>query len=189
MDYKELNEYMKTHKLLPLNSPEGALMQEYSRQAREITAELNNRYHTPEEIVEIMSELTGKEVSPTFRLFLPFYTDYGKNIELGENVFINSACQFQDQGGISIGDGCFIGPKVVIATINHGFKPEDRPNNYLSSVKIGKGVWIGASVVILPGVTIGDNSIIGAGSVVNKDIPENVVAAGVPAKVIKSIYD
>ena len=84
-----------------------------------ITMELNNKYHTPEEIREIMAELTGKRIDDTFRLFPPFYTDFGKNITIGKNVFFNSGCHFQDQGGIEIGDGCLIGHNVVLATINH----------------------------------------------------------------------
>lgn len=187
MTFEELNEYMNRERVLIPGSEENEAMHSYSAEAIKITSELNTKYHTPEEITEIMSELTGKKVSSTFRLFPPFYSDYGKNITLGENVFINSACQFQDQGGITIGDNAFIGPKVVIATINHGIKVSERPFNFLKPVKIGKNVWIGSSVNILPGVTIGDNCIIGAGAVVTKDIPENSIAVGVPAKVVDKI--
>ena len=112
----------------PVNA--GTEMHQYmcnlSDEALKITNELNNVYRTPDEIIKIFSRLTGKNISETFRIFPPFYTDCGKNIEIGENVFINSCCNFQDQGGIRIGDNTFIGHKVVIATLNHGFEPEDR---------------------------------------------------------------
>ena len=114
-------------------------------------------------------------------------TDFGKNIHLGKNVFINSCCQFQDQGGSFIGDGTLIGHSVVIATLNHGFAPDDRQNLYHSPIHIGKGVWIGAHATILAGVTIGDHAIVAAGAVVNKDVPARAIVGGVPAKVIKHI--
>lgn len=104
-------------------------------------------------------------------------------------MFINSGCKFQDQGGIYIGDGALIGHNVVIATLNHDFAPEKRRGMYPKPVTVGKNVWIGSNSTICPGVTIGDNAVIGAGSVVTKDVPENMVAAGVPAKVIKSIFE
>ena len=120
-------------------------------------------------------------------MFPPFYTDFGKNIHVGKNVFINSCCQFQDQGGIFIGDGALIGHSVVLATLNHGLAPEDRQNLYHAPIRIGKGVWIGAHATILAGVTIGDDAVIAAGAVVNKDVPAGAVVGGVPAKVIKYI--
>lgn len=158
-----------------------------SQEALKITMKLNNEYHTPEEIIVLFSELIGKEVDKSFTLFPPFYTDCGKNIHIGKNVFINSCCKFQDQGGISIGDGSLLGHNVVIATLNHMQEPSRRQSLLPKPVVIGNNVWIGASVTILPGVTIGDNAIIGAGSVVTKDIPANSVAVGSPCKVIKSI--
>ena len=162
-------------------------MCQLSTEAQKITAVLNSQFHDGEQISLLFSQLFGMEVDETFRLFPPFYTDCGKNIHLGKNVFINSSCHFQDQGGVYIGNDVFIGPKVVIATLNHGLKPEERDNIYPKKVYIGKGVWIGASVVILPGVTIGDHAVIGAGSVVTKDVPANSVFAGNPAKFIRSI--
>ena len=102
-------------------------------------------------------------------------------------MFINSGCRFQDQGGITIGDNVLIGHNVVIATLNHNIQPEKRANLIPAPVKIGSGVWIGSGAVILPGVTIGDNAVIGAGAVVTKDVPENTVVAGTPAKVMQTI--
>ena len=120
-------------------------------------------------------------------MFPPFYTDCGKNIKIGKNVFINACCRFQDQGGIEIGDGSLIGHNTTIATLNHDFNPAKRQNLTPSPVKIGKNVWIGSDCTILPGVEIGDGAIIGAGSVVTKSIPTNAVAVGNPARVIKEI--
>ena len=159
----------------------------FSQNALKITNELNNEYHTPEEIREFFSELTQREVPETFGMFPPFYTDCGINIKVGKNVFINACCRFQDQGGIEIGDGSLIGHNTTIATLNHDFNPSKRQNLIPSSVKIGKNVWIGSDCTILPGVEIGDGAIIGAGSVVTKFVPANTIAVGNPARVIKEI--
>lgn len=104
-------------------------------------------------------------------------------------MFINSGCRFQDQGGITIGDGTLIGHNVVLATINHDFVPEHRGDNLPAPIVLGKNVWIGANTMILPGVTIGDNAVIAAGSVVTRDVPTDTVVAGVPARKIKNIAE
>lgn len=162
-------------------------MHRLAEEAQQLTTKLNNAYHTPEEIRAIMSEIIGKPVDETFRLFPPFYTDCGKNITIGKNVFINSGCHFQDQGGVTIEDGCLIGAQVEFATINHGQDPAHRTDNHFAPIHLGKRVWIGSHATILPGVTIGDNSIVAAGAVVTKEVPPNVIVAGVPARIIKSI--
>ena len=150
------------------------------------TMKLNNQYHTPEEIVQIMSEITGTQIDASFNMFPPFYTDFGRNIHIGKNVFINSGCHFQDQGGIFIGDHVLIGHNVVLATINHDLNPFDRHNIY-KPIHIGNRVWIGANVVITQGVHIGDGAVLAAGAVVTRDVAPNTVVGGVPAKKIKDI--
>lgn len=157
------------------------------QEAIRITMELNNTYHTPTEIREIMSALTGKKIDVGFRLFPPFYTDFGKNITIGNNVFINSGCHFQDQGGITIGDGTLIGHNVILATINHDVHPKNKRKNHYAPIKIGSNVWIGSGALIMPGVSIDDWAVIGAGAVVTHDVATMTLVAGVPAKVQRNI--
>lgn len=160
-----------------------------SQEALKITAQINGSYHEPQELRALFSRLTGRPVDESFGLFPPFYTDCGKNIHVGKNVFINMGCKFQDQGGIFIGDGVLIGHNVVLATLNHAKSPCDRSTMLPAPIHIGKNVWIGANATVLPGVTIGDGAIVAAGAVVNRDVPENTVVGGVPAKVIKHLSE
>ena len=157
------------------------------QEAIRIGMELNNQYHTPEEIREIMGRLTGKKVDDSFRMFPPFYTDFGKNITIGKDVFINSGCHFQDQGGITIGDGSLIGHNVVLATINHDLSPLKNRENHYAPIVIEDHVWVGSNATILQGVTIGRWSVVAAGAVVTKDVLPFTVVGGVPAKVIRRI--
>lgn len=185
----ELNEFidsMNKREYIPFYSQAQSLLDQYAENARMITTEINNRFHTNDELCSLFAELIGKQVED-FRLFPPFYTDFGKNITVGKNVFINSGCCFQDQGGITIGDNVLIGHQVVLATLNHDQCPSKRANLIPAPIHIGNCVWIGAHATILSGVTIGDNAIIAAGAVVNKDVPANAVVGGVPAKIIKYI--
>lgn len=186
MELSEFIDFVKTGKML--NTPEiFAFMHEMSEEARRITFELNSAYHTPDEVRALISRLFGKEVDASFRLFPPFYTDFGKNITVGKNVFINACCHFQDHGGVTIGDGCQIGHAVVFATLNHGMSPEERPFTYPAPITLGNNVWVGSNSTILQGVSIGDNSVVAAGAVVTHSIPANVVAGGVPARIIRAI--
>lgn len=186
MELLDFLDFVKTGEML--DAPDVcAFMHEMSEEARRITFELNSAYHTPDEVRALISRLFGREVDASFRLFPPFYTDFGKNITVGKNVFINACCHFQDHGGVTIGDGCQIGHAVVFATLNHGLAPEERPFTRPAPITLGRNVWVGSNATILQGVTIGDNSVIAAGAVVTRDVPANVVAGGVPAKVIRSI--
>ena len=163
-------------------------MRIYIQENRRLLFEMNNVWHEDQnEITELFKRITAKPVGQGVRIETPFYTDFGKNITVGNNVFINAGCKFQDQGGIAIGDGTFIGHNTVLATLDHDIDPDKRHLLYPAPIHIGNKVWIGAGVVITKGVTIGDNSVIAAGAVVTHDIPANVIAAGVPAKVIKEL--
>ena len=186
-DINKFAEYMKTQKVVECGTEIFEMFDELAQEAMKITFEINHKYHTPDEIRELFSKLTGKKVDKTFRLFPPIYTDCGKNITVGKNVFINMCCKFQDQGGITIGDGCLVGHNVTFATLNHDFNPENRASLHPSPIKIGKNVWIGSDVTILPGVTVGDGAVIGAGSVVTKNVPPNSIAVGNPCRVIRYI--
>ena len=178
---------MKPGYIVDAGSEDHLVMHELSQRALKITMELNSKYHTKEEIVQLMSELTGQKIDESFGMFPPFYTDCGRNIHIGKNVFINAGCKFQDQGGIFIEDGTLIGHNAVLATINHMEDPGKRASMIFQSIHIEKNVWLGANVTVLPGVTIGEGSIIAAGAVVTKDVPANMIAAGVPAKVIRKV--
>lgn len=184
-----LNEFLswvKTGKALGTDDIH-ALMGEMSEEARRVTFRLNSSYHTPEEVRELLSELFGYKVPESLRVFPPFYSDFGKNIHVGENVFINACCHFQDHGGVTIGDGCQIGHNVVFATLNHGLQPEERGITYPAPIVLGKNVWVGSNSTILQGVTIGDNAVIAAGAVVTKDVEAGTIVGGVPARFIKKI--
>lgn len=187
MNIEKFLEELRRGSVVAEGSDQHEILHRLAQDAMCITAELNSGYHEPGEVRRLFSELIGKPVDESFGLFPPFYTDCGKNIFIGKNAFINCGCHFQDQGGIYIGDKTLIGSQTVLATINHGKQPGERGDNHLEPIHIGKNVWIGSHVTILPRVTIGNNAIIAAGAVVTKDVPADMVAGGVPAKAIKHI--
>lgn len=186
MTLKEFLDYVPTRG--PLNT-EGMhrLMNEMSEEARRVTFRLNSAWHSQEEIRALLGELFGRPVPDTLRVFPPFYSDFGKNIHVGENVFINACCHFQDHGGVTLGDGCQIGHNVVFATLNHGLEPADRGTTYPAPIVLGRNVWVGSNATILQGVTIGDNAVVAAGAVVSRDVPADTIVGGVPARIIKRI--
>ena len=186
MTLQEFKEYVKTGRALSSEDIH-RFMDEMSDAARRVTFRLNAAYHDPDEVRALLSELFGYEVPRSLRVFPPFYTDFGRNITVGEHVFINACCHFQDHGGVVLGDGCQIGHNVVFATLNHGLSPDDRQHTYPAPIVLGKNVWVGSNATILPGVTIGDNAVVAAGAVVAKDVAANTVVGGVPAKFIKEI--
>ena len=187
MKLHEFLAYMDSGKEVIANSEIHQCMHLLSQEAIRLTSELNSRYHTAEEIVELIGQITGRPVDSSFALFPPFYTDCGKNLKIGKNVFFNSGVKIQDQGGVTIEDGVLIGHNTVIATLDHNLDPKLRGNLIPAPVHIGKNVWIGANATICKGVTIGDGAVIAAGAVVVTDVPENTIFGGVPAKFIKNI--
>jgi acetyltransferase-like isoleucine patch superfamily enzyme len=158
-----------------------------SQRALKITSEINGKYHAPEELHALLEELMDRPLPKTLGMFPPFYTDCGVNTVIGENVFINMGCKFQDQGSIFIGDGSLIGHNVVLATLNHSEDPAKRAGMNSAPIHIGKNVWIGSNATVLQGVTIGDGAIVAAGAVVTKDVAPMTVVGGVPAKFLKAI--
>lgn len=187
MNLTDLLALLDSGQRIPGGSPGHEVMHETSQEALRIAGELNGRYHEPAAVRRLLSELIGAPVDESVTLFPPFTADFGKNITLGRRVFINSGCRFQDQGGISIGDDCLIGHNAVIATLQHDIHPDRRADLIPSPVRIGRNVWLGANVTVLPGVTIGDDAVIGAGSVVTRDVPAGMIAVGSPARVVRAI--
>lgn len=121
----------------------------------------------------------------------PVYLDYGAHTHIGEGTFVNFDCVFLDVADIRIGKNCQIAPRVQLLTAEHPLEPTPRKDGWESGrpIEIGDNVWLGAGVIVLPGVTIGENSVVGAGSVVTKDLPANVVAVGSPARLIRNLPD
>jgi acetyltransferase-like isoleucine patch superfamily enzyme len=166
-------------------SEQHRFMQDAAQDAFRITAEINAGYRTPAEVRTLLAELTGKPIDDSVVVFPPFHSEFGKNLTLGPGVFINLGCRFQDTGGITIGDGTLIGHGSTLTTLSHHLDPDRRADMMPAPIRIGRKVWLGAAVTVLPGVTIGDGAIIGAGAVVTKDVPANAIVAGVPAKLIR----
>ena len=166
--------------------PEYLKLRDAAFDTRKLLLRLNQSTE-PEEMRALLSQITGTEVDPSSAIFPPFHVNYGKHTRIGKNVFINFDCVFLDLGGITIGDHVFIGPKVSLLTEGHPVSPEDRHSLTVAPIHINRNAWIGASATILQGVTIGENSIVAAGSVVTKDVPDNTIAGGTPARIIRSI--
>lgn len=184
---EKFRELMAKRVLVTTDSELGETFHAFSQEAMKLTFKLNTKYHKPQKIRKIMAKITGRRIPDDFMLFPPFTTDCGKNLTIGKGVFINAGCRFQDQGGITIGDGTLIGHNCVMATLNHDPNPAHRRNIHPAPIVIGRNVWIGANVTIVGNTTIGDGAIIAAGAIVTKDVPPNTVVGGVPARVIKTI--
>ncbi|MFP5417294.1 MAG: sugar O-acetyltransferase [Actinomycetes bacterium] len=156
-----------------------------AQEAMRVTARLNAGYRSPEEVRALLGELTGQRVDASVTVFPPFYCEFGKNLFFGANVFVNMGCRFQDAGGITIGEGSLIGHGCTLTTLNHAVDPDRRADMLPAPIVIGRRVWFGASVTVVPGVRIGDGAIVGAGAVVTRDVPPDSVVAGVPARVLR----
>ena len=189
MELEAFLDHLNSGKPVQGGSEPHLFMHGVSQEALRITAEINGSYHEPAELRALFSRLIGQPVDESFGLFPPFYSDCGKNIHIGKHVFINMGCKFQDQGGIYIDDGALIGHNVVLATLNHARSPRDRSSMIPAPIHIGKNVWIGANATVLPGVTIGDGAIVAAGAVVTRDVPENAVVGGAPAKIMRHLRE
>ncbi|MDE5591774.1 MAG: sugar O-acetyltransferase [Helicobacter sp.] len=171
--------------LVDTNDPEFVKILNVIHKTIKLTHKLNSKAHNPKKIRKIFSQIIGKELDSSAWIIPPFYVDFGKNIKIGKNFFMNQNCTFMDRGGITIGDNVFIAPNCNLTTINHDFNPYNRQATFCKPITIGNRVWIGINATICPGVSIGDNAIIAAGSVVTKNVPANAIVGGNPAKVIK----
>lgn len=189
MKLEEYLNYVNEEKRIVGGSPEHIFMTEKLNEALRITHKINNEFHTPDEIQELFAKLTNTELNETLNVIPPFNTDFGKNIHIGQRVFINSGCKMQDQGGIYIGDDVLIGHNACLLTLNHEMDPENRADMHPKPIHIEGKVWLGSNVTVLPGVTIGEGAIVAAGAVVTKDVESNTIVGGVPAKIIKRISD
>ena len=178
---EEFIKIMNSQEKIVANSDVAKKMEIIAKKAMNSLYFMNKELYKADVVRKWMYILTGEEPDPNLKVYTPFYTDCGKNI------VINSGCNFQDQGGIYIGDDTIIESNVVMKTLNHDLNPKNRRDMWPKPIHIGQNVWIGAGAIILPGVTIGDNSVIAAGSVVTKDVPENSVFGGNPAKFMKYI--
>lgn len=170
--------------ILP-NEPQMGRLQEEAYAVKKLLIRMNTSCD-PEEITAILSQILEKEIQ-NVTVFTPIYINCGKSISIGTNVFINFDCTFLALGGITIEDDVLIGPKVSLITESHPLHPQDRKGLTGNSIRIKRNAWIGANTTILPGVTIGENAIVAAGAVVSKDVPDNTIAGGIPAKTIRHL--
>ena len=190
MEKKDLYERMRNGEPVNMLDPDYSVAIDDMETTRRLSFAVNNIFHenvfqNKNEIRPLFSELIGAPVADSTTIMPPFYIDFGKNIKLGKQVFINHNCTCMSAGGITIEDNVQIGPQVTLTTTNHDFN--DRYTLICKSIHIKKNVWNGAGALILPGVTIGENSVIAGGAVVTKDVEPNVVVGGNPAKVLKRL--
>ncbi|MBQ9638578.1 MAG: sugar O-acetyltransferase [Bacteroidales bacterium] len=154
---------------------------------RQLVAELNTGWHDEAEVRDYLRQITGKAVADTVRVFTPIYINYGAGVQFGADCFLNFGCTLLAIGGITIGDGVFVGPHCVLATEYHPEEPAHRHDLLTKPIVIERGAWLGANVTVLAGVTIGHDAIVAAGSVVTKDVAPGAVVGGTPAKLIRMI--
>ena len=181
-------ERMRSGERITETDPDFPRLCEEVENTRRLIGELNTGYHSLEEVRALLEQIWGQPLDASVRMFPPFYTAFGKTTRVGKGVFINFGCTFLDQGGITLEEGVFIGPGAKILTEGHPEQPEIRHTLLTRPVVIRRKAWIGAGAMILPGVTVGENAIVAAGAVVTKDVPDNTVAAGIPAKMIRNIH-
>jgi acetyltransferase-like isoleucine patch superfamily enzyme len=177
---------LKAGDRIRLDDPEYFIIQAIVDRTIKLSAALNTSTGI-DQTRAILSDIIGTTLNENTTVFVPFYTNFGRFITIGKNVFINHACSFLDMGGITIEDDVLIGPRVNLTTENHPLEPADRRALICKPILIKRNAWIGAGATILPGVTVGENAVVAAGAVVSKDVPANTVVGGVPAKVIKTI--
>ncbi|MDR1964743.1 MAG: maltose O-acetyltransferase [Planctomycetaceae bacterium] len=183
---KDIFERLRNGETIPPGDPQAYKLREISYAAKNLLVQMNNSAD-PAEIRSLLGQITATEIDESTAVFTPLYINYGKNTRIGKNVFINFDCVFLDLGGITIEDNVLIAPKVSLLSEEHPISPDNRQSLMVGHIHIKKNVWIGANATILPGVTIGENSIVASGAVVMRDVPANVIVGGIPAIIIKKI--
>jgi len=183
---KDVFERLKNGETIPPNDPQAYKLREASYATKKLLIQMNSA-SDPAEIRALLSRITASEIDESVAIFTPLYINYGKHTKIGKNVFINFDCTFLDLGGITIEDNVLIAPKVSLLSEGHPLSPETRHSLVPGHIHIKKNAWIGANASILPGVTIGENAIVAAGAIVSKDVPDNAIVGGIPAKIIKNI--
>jgi acetyltransferase-like isoleucine patch superfamily enzyme len=183
---KDIFERMLAGGVIKNNDPEFHKIFEQLTATKKLSGALNSA-SDPNEIREIVGKIIGKSVDKSSTVFTPFHTNFGKHISIGKNVFINHGCTFLDLGGITIEDDVLIATNVQLISETHSLNPSERKALVLAPILIKENAWIGAGAIILPGVTVGKNSVVAAGAVVSKDVPDNTVVAGIPAKIVKNL--
>jgi acetyltransferase-like isoleucine patch superfamily enzyme len=182
----DIFERLRRGESIPANDPEFSKLRDAAFTTRTLTLRLNQS-SDPEEIRALLSQITGMDIDPSTAIFPPLYVNYGRHTKIGKNVFINFDCVFLDLGGITIEDGVFIAPKASLLTEGHPLSPENRHSLTVGHIHLKKNAWIGANATITQGVTVGENAVVAAGAVVTKDVPDNTVVGGIPAKIIKTL--
>lgn len=183
---KDIFERLRNGETIPSNDPQAHKMRDASYATKKLLIQMNNS-SDPAEIRILLSRITNSEIDESVAVFTPLFINYGKHTKIGKNVFINFDCTFLDLGGITIEDNVLIAPKVNLLSEGHPLAPENRQSLVPGPIHIKKNAWIGANATILPGVTIGENAVVAAGAVVSKDVSDNTVVGGIPAKIIKGI--
>lgn len=186
MESNDIFDRLRNGETIPANDTQAYKMIEAAFTTKKLLLEMNSAAD-PDEVRNLLSQITGSEIDESVAVFTPLYINYGKHTRIGKNVFINFDCVFLDMGGITIDNNVQIAPKVSLLTEGHPIEPENRQSLIPKPIHIKKNAWIGAGATILQGVTIGENSVVAAGAVVSKDVPDNVIVGGIPAKIIKAI--
>ena len=178
---------LRSGESIPFDDPEFHKLRDAAFATRKLLLKLNQSAD-PEELRALLSQITGREIDASTAIFPPLYVNYGKHTKIGKNVFINFDCVFLDLGGITIEDGVFIAPKVSLLTEGHPLTPENRHSLTVGPIHLKRNAWIGAGAIIMAGVTVGENSVVAAGAVVNNDVSDNTVVGGIPAKTLKVLH-
>ncbi len=185
MNLLDIFKRLRNGETIPSNDPQGYRMREASYNTKALLVKMNNSAD-PAEIRSLLGQITDSVIHESVAVFTPLYINYGKHIKIGKNVFINFNCTFLDLGGITIDDDVLIAPNVSLLSEGHPISPENRHSLIPKHIHIKRNAWIGAGATILQGVTIGENAVVAAGAVVSKDVPDNTIVGGIPAKVINN---